>query len=121
MAWSVLFHPAFEREFRALAADVQDELGTLMDVVAEVGPVLGRPSVDTLRGSRHRNMKELRFNAGRGVWRAAFAFDSERQAIVLVAGDKRGRNERQFYRRLIRRADERFDDHLQRMSTDRRR
>jgi hypothetical protein len=76
------------------------------------GPQLGRPHADTLRGSRHANMKELRCNAGGGFWRIAFAFDPDRNAILLAAGDKSGGSERRFYRQLIARADERFDRHL---------
>jgi len=53
------------------------------------------------------------------VWRVAFAFDPTRQAMVLVGGDKSGGSERRFYRRLIARADDRFDDHLQRMKGER--
>lgn len=60
----------------------------------------------------YRNMKELRFDADDGVWRVAFAFDPERQAILLVAGDKSGASERRFYRGLITKADERFSTHL---------
>jgi hypothetical protein len=60
-------------------------------------------------------MKELRFDAADGVWRVAFAFDPQRKAILLVAGDKSGGSERRFYRTLIRRADERFDAHLERL------
>lgn len=61
-------------------------------------------------------MKELRFSAADGEWRAAFAFDPRRKAILLVAGDKSGMSERRFYRELIRRADKRFDAHLARMN-----
>ncbi len=59
-------------------------------------------------------MKELRFTAhdGREVWRAAFAFDPERSAIVLVAGEKQGKSQDLFYKRLIKIADGRFDSHL---------
>ena len=57
-------------------------------------------------------MKELRFSAADGVWRVAFAFDRQRQAILLVAGDKAGVREKRFYKRLIAKADERFDAHL---------
>ena len=57
-------------------------------------------------------MKELRFGALDGVWRVAFAFDPERKAILLVAGDKSGRGEKVFYRRLIALADKRFDAHI---------
>ncbi len=82
-------------------------------------PQLGRPRVDTLNGSSHANMKELRFDAADGVWRVAFAFDPRRQAILLVAGDKSGVSERRFYRELIRKADERFDAHLARLKKER--
>ena len=74
------------------------------------GPTLGRPRVDTLRGSRHANMKELRFNGG--VWRVAFAFDPKRRGILLVAGDKSGGSEKRFYRSLLQAADARFDAYL---------
>ncbi len=57
-------------------------------------------------------MKELRFDAADGVWRVAFAFDPKRKAILLVAGDKSGVSERKFYKRLIVKADDRFDAHL---------
>src|SRR3546814_267470 len=85
------------------------------------GPKLGRPRVDTLKGSRHANMKELRFDAGGGVWRVAFAFDLKRQAILLVAGDKSGVSGKRFYKALIKKADERFDSHLARLKEKRRR
>jgi hypothetical protein len=57
-------------------------------------------------------MKELRFKAADGVWRVAFAFDPERQAIVLVAGDKAGVTQKRFYKGLIAKADDRFTAHL---------
>ena len=57
-------------------------------------------------------MKELRLDADDGVWRVAFAFDPKRRAILSVAGDKSGGSEKRFYRRLLRTADGRFDEHL---------
>ena len=62
-------------------------------------------------------MKELRFSADAGEWRVAFAFDTRRKAILLVAGDKSGVGEKRFYRELVRKADERFDAHLARLRT----
>ena len=59
-------------------------------------------------------MKELRCAAENGIWRIAFAFDPKRNAILLVAGDKAGVSERRFYRKLIEKADFRFDSHLSR-------
>jgi len=67
--------------------------------------------VDTLNGSKHPNMKELRFRADDGVWRVAFAFDMKRRAILLVGGNKSGVSQGKFYRDLIEIADRRFDRH----------
>lgn len=110
--WTVRLHDAFEPEFEALAEAVQDELLAQAKVIETFGPAAGRPRVDTLKGSKHANMKELRFDADDGVWRAAFAFDPKREAIIIVAADKSGGSEKKFYKRLIKTADERFDQHL---------
>jgi len=112
MNWTVAFHPAFEREFDGYPEAVQDALLARAGLLEIHGPHLGRPYADTLKGSRHANMKELRFEAADGVWRVAFAFDPERKAILLAAGDKTGMRDARFYRRLIAMADERFDHHL---------
>lgn len=64
-------------------------------------------------------MKEIRFTAAGSAWRVAFAFDPQRKAILLVAGDKSGSSERRFYRQLITKADDRFDAHLDRLSRER--
>ena len=102
-------------EYNQLAEDVQDELLAVIAVLEQTGPQLGRPRVDTLNGSRHANMKELRFDAADGVWRFAFAFDPNRQAIILCGGDKSGGSEKRFYRQLIAKADPRFDAHVARI------
>ena len=112
MTWTVLFHDAFDAEFQAFAEGLQDELLAHARLLGEFGPRLGRPAVDGLKGSRHANMKELRFDWEGGVWRVAFAFDPARQAILLVGGDKRGAGQNRFYKRLIAVADGRFDEHL---------
>jgi len=110
--WDVDLHDDFVPEYRELHKDVQDELLANIELLEHSGPQLGRPRADTLNGSRHANMKELRFDAADGVWRVAFAFDPNRKAILLVAGDKSGSNEKRFYRQLIEKADARFDAHL---------
>ena len=97
---------------------MQAEILALSRLLRQFGPQLGRPHVDTLNGSRHANMKELRFSVADGEWRLAFAFDPARKAVLLVAGDKSGGNARRFYRALIRRADERFDQHLARLGKE---
>lgn len=112
MTWTVLFHDAFNAEFEALVEELQDELLAHAKLLAMFGPDLGRPTVDTLKGSRHSNMKELRFSWNGQVWRVALAFDPRRQAILLVGGDKGGADQRRFYKHLLTVADARYDDHL---------
>jgi hypothetical protein len=115
MEWNVEFHEAFESEFDELEVQVQDDLLAKVIMLEQFGPRLGRPHVDTLQGSRHGNMKELRFTAADGVWRVAFAFDPDRCAILLVAGDKSGGSQKRFYKQLIEKADRRFESHLARL------
>lgn len=112
MAWRDEFHPGFFAEYGDLVQAVQDELAAMIVTLEVFGPEFKRPKSDTLNGSKHANMKELRFNAGGRVWRVAYAFDRRRKAILLVAGDKQGVSQTKFYKRLIERADARFDEHL---------
>lgn len=63
MNWVVEFHEDFEPEFDALPEEVQDKLLARASLLETIGPQLGRPNVDTLNGSQHANMKELRFKA----------------------------------------------------------
>jgi hypothetical protein len=119
VSWAVEIAGEFEPEFDAVRADVQTEILALARLLQQFGPRLGRPRVDTLKGSSYANMKELRFAAADGEWRVAFAFDIKRRAVLLVAGDKSGGSEKRFYRELIRKADERFDAHLVRLKKER--
>ncbi len=75
MPWTVINHEAFDAEFDALPHGVRVELLAATGLLEIYGPTLSRPYADTLAGSKHANMKELRFNADNGVWRVAFAFD----------------------------------------------
>lgn len=119
MTWTVQAADEFAPELRQFAEEVQIEIAALSLWLEKFGPTLGRPRVDTLQGSRHTNMKELRFSAAGGEWRVAFAFDPQRKAILLVAGDKSGGSEKRFYRELIASADSRFDAHLERLKQKR--
>jgi hypothetical protein len=120
MSWAVLIGDEFEPEFDRLREAARTGILALSRLLQRFGPPLGRPRADTLRGSRHANMKELRFSAADGEWRVAFAFDTKRKAILLVAGDKSGVGEKRFYRELVRKADDRFDLHLARLKEGKR-
>jgi len=110
--WLVDYSEDFLEEVQGYPVKVQAKIEALVIVLETFGPDLGRPKVDTLKGSKHPNMKELRFTVDQGEWRVAFAFDPKRKAILLKAGNKTGLGDKRFYRELIDIADERFDRHL---------
>jgi len=110
--WQVIFHDEFYEEFGAWHEEVQDAVLSLLGKLRVFGPSLGRPSVDTLKGSDYPNMKELRVDAEGGVWRIAFAFDPKRRAILLTGGNKTGIAKDRFYSTLIRIAETRYSRHL---------
>lgn len=110
--WGFRLDDAFEVEL-AFEREVQTELLAIAKLLGDYGPQLGRPLVDTLKGSRHANMKEMRFRASDGEWRAAVAFDPERKTILLMAGDKSGGSQKRFHNQLIAKANLRFSVHLE--------
>ena len=118
MNWIISFDDEFDLEFDELNEVVQNECLAHLKVLEKFGPELGRPHVDTLKGSKHSNMKELRFYADNGVWRLAFAFDPKRKAILLVCGDKSGVGEKRFYKELIKHADKRYGKHLSKLKNE---
>jgi hypothetical protein len=93
--------------------DTYDQVVAGLRILAEHGPGLGRPLVDSITGSRHKNMKELRpGSSGRSEVRILFAFDPRRRAILLLAGDKQGAWVK-WYRKNIPVAEDRYDEHLE--------
>ncbi|RKN28146.1 type II toxin-antitoxin system RelE/ParE family toxin [Micromonospora musae] len=92
--------------------DSANQVAAAIDMLEAEGPALGRPLVDQVKGSNYRNMKELRpGSAGTTEMRILFAFDPQREAILLVAGDKSG-NWKGWYEKGILAADQKFAEHL---------
>lgn len=110
-SWSVEFHPACEEWANGLDQADAEALLAAVKVLRDEGPNLGRPLVDSIKGSRHANMKELRpGSTGRTEIRVLFAFDRERKAILLAGGDK-SEDWKGWYKENIPIADARFDEH----------
>jgi hypothetical protein len=108
VSWRIETTGEFDEWFGDLMAGSQDRVLAGVAILREDGPAVGRPLVDSVKGSAHSNMKEMRT----GTVRVLFAFDPQRAAILLVGGDKRGQW-RSWYRRSIPKADRLFDKHLQ--------
>jgi hypothetical protein len=94
---------------RKLDEDAKEAILKTLLILQEIGPLLGRPYVDTIKESKHKNMKELRIQNRQRLFRILFAFDPDRKAILLVGGDKRG--DKRFYQKMIPLADALLDEH----------
>jgi hypothetical protein len=111
----VTFDPTFEAWADVLDQADAEALLAAIRVLRDYGPALGRPLVDTVKGSRYKNMKELRpGSTGRTEVRVLFAFDPKRRAILLVGGDKTNAWSR-WYEMNVPIADKRYDAHLSRL------
>jgi hypothetical protein len=106
--WEVIRSSEFNAWFRGLDAERASQAAAGLRRIAVTGPTLGRPRVDSIRGSRVHNLKELRLQNG---GRVLFAFDPNRRAIALVGGNKTGSWNR-WYRKKIPLAERIYFDHL---------
>jgi hypothetical protein len=96
MEWDVQFDAAFTKEAKAFSRAVQIELAALVVLLKQCGPQLRRPHCDTLKGSKHSNMKELRFTLADGEWRVAFAFVHSGMPFYWSGEVSRGRTRSSF-------------------------
>jgi hypothetical protein len=111
--WDVEVTDQFEQWWwDTLSVEEQESIEAAVELLEQRGPGLGRPLVDTVKGSRHANMKELRV----AMIRVLFAFNPTRTAILLIGGDKRDRWQ-EFYAQMIPLADTLFDEHLKELES----
>ncbi len=110
MVWEVENTDQFGQWYRELDERSQDRGVAAVEIPEEQGPGLGRRFVDTVKGSRHANMKELHPRGG--SLRSLFAFDPRRIAILLIGGDKTNRWQA-WYREFIPIADRLYHEHLE--------
>jgi hypothetical protein len=107
-AWRVVRTQEFRHWTAGLGPDRAAQVEAAIRRVQREGPTLGRPRVDSIKGSRVHNLKELRLHDG---VRILFAFDPNRSAVMLAGGNKTGRWDR-WYRTNIPRAERLYDKHL---------
>ena len=110
--WEVETTEEYDAWFFEQNADGQASIRMKVEHLVEYGPNLPRPHADTLKGSKLNNLKELRAQSVDSVFRIAFLFDKERKAVLLIGGNKKGKNEKRFYRNLIKQAEEIYQQYL---------
>lgn len=116
MAWDVEFTDQFGEWWDALDENAQTSINAVVLVLEQIGPALTRPYADTVKGSRHANMRELRIQHQGRPLRLLYAFDPRRTAIILVGGDKGGDD--RWYDVYIPIADKLYDEHLQQIENE---
>ena len=97
----------FRAWLRGLDPDRQSRVRGAIKQIAVEGPTLGRPHVDVIHGSRVHKLKEARVDQS---IRVLFAFDSNRNPVMLVGSDKAGKWNR-WYPPMIRLAERLYLDH----------
>ena len=115
MNWTILISEEYETWFETLPQNHKLAISADLTVLENMGPMLGRPYVVQIKGSKYNNLKELRTQISGHVYRSLFAFDPERKAIILSGGDKKGKNQSKFYKQLIAQAENIFDAHLRKI------
>lgn len=114
--WEIEYTDKFEQWWQTLTEDQQEDLVVSVELLRQLGPSLPRPYADTVKGSRHANMKELRTQSQGRPLRTFFAFDPRRCAILLIGGDKTG--DKRFYEKTLPQADRLYDDHLKELENE---
>ena len=109
MTWEVEYTDQFFTWWQTLGESEQRAVDFAVEILERDGPTLGRPLVETIKSSRHANMKELRPRGGN--LRILFAFDPTRTAILLMGGNKAG-EWNAWYERMVPIADALYDEHL---------
>jgi hypothetical protein len=113
--WEIEYTDQFEVWWDSLTEDEQERVAEGVTALEMAGPSLGRPWVDTVKGSQHQKMKELRPRSGN--LRILFAFDRRRTGILLIGGDK-ANDWSGWYERMIPVADDLYDEHVREIAKD---
>ncbi len=92
MKWDIIFSDVYKKWFHTLPQKDKMAIMTDIKILGNMGPSLGRPYVDTIKDSNINNLKE---------YRSLFFFDPNRKAFFLCGGDKKGKNQQRFYKKLI--------------------
>ena len=113
-AWEIFTSESYDAWFQEQTEDDKAIIRSKAYLLNEYGPNLGRPHADTLKGSKKLgNLKELRAQTDAHVFRVAYIFDPERKGVLLIGGDKKGKNQRKFYKDLIKEAEQIYAAYLE--------
>ncbi len=107
--WEITYSDEIDSWLKTLDNDALEAILKVLMILSEIGPSLGRPYVDSIKQSKYKNMKELRIQNKKRLFRILFIFDIKRNALLLIGGDKRG--DKRFYKRMIPIADKIYESY----------
>lgn len=110
MGWEIEFTDEFEVWWDELGEIQQEDVTATVGLLGQLGPQLPFPHSSGISGSRHSRMRELRIQSGGRPLRVLYSFDPRRVAILLIGGDKTGKD--RFYETQVPVADRLYDEHL---------
>jgi hypothetical protein len=110
VAWEILITDECKAWYDSLSEEEQDSVVYAVGLLEEKGPQLRRPYADVIHGSRYINMKELRVQHDGRPYRVLFIFDPERNAVLLIGGDKTGNH--RWYEEFVPKADAIYTEYL---------
>ncbi|MGH9791058.1 MAG: type II toxin-antitoxin system RelE/ParE family toxin [Candidatus Acidiferrales bacterium] len=113
--WEVEGTDQFIAWYRGLSEPLSHAVDAAVELLERFGPSLARPYADTLKQSRHANMKELRVRYRGDAYRVLFAFDTRRTAILLLGGRKA---DSKWYEKAVAQADKLYDEHLEELKRE---
>ena len=117
--WDIITSVQYDAWFEEQTEDSKSAIFRKVYLLGKHGPKLGRPHADTLKSSKKlKNLKELRSKTENHLFRIAYIFDPERNALLLIGGDKKGKNEKKFYKDLIREAEQIYADYLEKKNKE---
>ncbi len=116
MPWEVEYTDEFGTWWGGLTEAQQDRLAATVRLLAGHGPALGFPYSSGIKGSKHEHMRELRVQSAGNPLRVFYAFDPRRTAILLIGGDKTGKD--RFYEEYVPRADALYDAYLEELEAE---
>lgn len=114
--WEIEYTDEFEQWWQRLTENQQEDLAVSVQLLRNLGPSLTRPHADTVKGSKHANMRELRTQSKGQPLRTFYAFDPRRCAILLIGGDKT--SDKRFYEKMLPQADQLYDKHLKELKNE---
>ena len=110
--WEIESSEEYDKWFAAL--DEESKIAVLERVLLlqDQGPNLSRPYADVLHGSKkYKNIKGLRNQTKEHILKVAYYFDPIRKAFLLTGGDKKGKNQAEFYKDLIAKSETIIENH----------